>query len=265
MPNDGFVYVMHNCEHRQPSVKIGLSRGPVERRAKTLDSTGSPGKFIPLFSVYVSDCGLVESLVHERLAEFRTRPEREFFRVSPDRAIHALIELSSPYLLAPLMSGTEEPQVEVLSTLLKRYEGLLDKYLTSVTVGPYETTVVLTCAFKRFLVFGDLSLERTDLNIITDFSKGSAPLFEPAFLDDAVKTFLGLDPYTYIMTTPLFGDDDARLIARVLEGRRDMCGDWDNNATATKVIELLAADVRRGARDRNALIHKYTRLPEAIE
>lgn len=247
----GHVYVLHNCEHRQPMVKLGRTTGDVRSRAKQIDKTGSPGPFTVLFSVYVSDCRLVENLLHDRLKDFRIRNRREFFRVHPDLAIRALLEVAQSYVL----DESRGLSVDILPTLLQRYRGLLDATLQKAEIGPYEGTVVLTCTFQAQFDLADLRIERSDMNIIRSADESDV-LFRPGEVSDAVQNFLNLDPYTYIMTTPLFADSEATLIADILEGRRDRYGTFDEDHTAQEIVQRLARDVETGVRDR-ALLREY--------
>lgn len=233
-------------------VKLGRTTGDVRSRAKQIDKTGSPGPFTVLFSVYVSDCHLVENLVHNRLEDFRIRDRREFFRVHPDLAIRALLEVAQSYLLEESHGLT----VDILPTLLQRYRGLLDATLQKAEIGPYEGTVVLTCTFQVQFNLAELRIERSDLNVIRS-ADDSDVLFRPGEVIEAVQNFLDLDPYTYIMTTPLFADFGATLIAEILEGRRDRYGAFDDDRTSQDIVQRLAADVETGVRDRARLREYY--------
>ena len=55
-----------------------------------------PGDFILVFQQEVTDCGLVERLVHEWLSEHRL-PNKEFFKVPVGIAIRVLIDASEQF------------------------------------------------------------------------------------------------------------------------------------------------------------------------
>jgi hypothetical protein len=91
----GHVYILVNSSFPD-LVKIGrTTKDPVER-ARELRVTGVPTPFIVAYSVLVSDCCSLESLMHEELAEFRLSNDREFFKVDPKIAINLLVQKSQP-------------------------------------------------------------------------------------------------------------------------------------------------------------------------
>src|SRR5260370_29156097 len=87
----GEVYVLHNCGLQEGLVKIGLTDRTARIRAAELRTTGVPRKFLVLYSQRVSNAREVEKRLHERFAEYRYSDDREFFFISPNRAIKALI------------------------------------------------------------------------------------------------------------------------------------------------------------------------------
>lgn len=91
----GHVYVLVNSSFPD-LVKIGRTIKDPAERARELRLTGVPTPFVVAYSVLVSDCYSLESLIHEELAEFRLSNDREFFKVDPKIAINLLIERSRP-------------------------------------------------------------------------------------------------------------------------------------------------------------------------
>src|SRR6185312_6931432 len=67
-----------------------------------LRTTGVPTKFLVVYDELVSDCGLVESKMHARFANFREVGDREFFRMPVKLAVRPLREEAAPYLLPEL-------------------------------------------------------------------------------------------------------------------------------------------------------------------
>lgn len=248
MGDDGYVYVLHNCEHRQPTVKIGRTTKSVPIRAKELDSTGSPGAFTALFSVRVTNCRIVERLVMQHLSEYRLRERREFFRVAPDLAIRTLLDASAPYLIDPVI---RERQFDVLPPLLAQYEGLLDPALTSAVIEVREDTVVLTCAFRRSPPTVEETIERTDLSIL----RGGPYEFDPADLEGAMDEFLSLDPFDYIRTTPLFAEREARLID-LLGATGEEEGPALMEDELSELVRELADEIRRGTADVDEVLRR---------
>lgn len=86
----GCVYILSNSSLRDGLLKVGKTTGPAENRARSLRATGVPTHFTVEHSVQVADCGLVETLVHRRLAQYRHAPDREFFEAPLALAISVL-------------------------------------------------------------------------------------------------------------------------------------------------------------------------------
>lgn len=81
----GYVYIMVNAS--MPGlVKIGKTTKLPEQRAAQLHRTGVPFPFIVAHFVRVSDCGVVERLIHDRLKRHRVYNRREFFKVPLEEA-----------------------------------------------------------------------------------------------------------------------------------------------------------------------------------
>jgi hypothetical protein len=88
----GYLYLLVN--RSMPGlVKIGkTTREPGERMRELGGVTGVPTPFELVFKVFVDDCSAAERLVHERLERHRVSTRREFFDVSTDEAIHAMVD-----------------------------------------------------------------------------------------------------------------------------------------------------------------------------
>ena len=105
MPKTGFIYVLRN-DSMPGLVKIGQTTRSAEHRAFEISQgTGVPSEFVVVFQIEVTDCELVEQLVHERLKEFRANERREFFKVTVEAAINAIQEVLKE---CQLVSGDEE-------------------------------------------------------------------------------------------------------------------------------------------------------------
>lgn len=77
----GCIYVMRCAAHPADVFKIGLTRRNASERADELSAgTGSPDKFLVVQSWDVGDCVRSESLIHERLDNYRLTSQREFFK-----------------------------------------------------------------------------------------------------------------------------------------------------------------------------------------
>lgn len=70
-------------------VKIGRTTN-LERRIRELDNTSIPLPFECVYACAVENAEDVEALIHDGFLDHRTRTNREFFEISPDRAISIL-------------------------------------------------------------------------------------------------------------------------------------------------------------------------------
>ncbi|MFJ4254115.1 GIY-YIG nuclease family protein [Microbacterium sp. NPDC090003] len=202
----GAVYVLHNCS-MAGLVKIGMTTGTAEDRAKQLYTTGVPAPFVVLFSQPSRDPLKLERAVHEALAEFRDNTGREFFRVTPRRAIETIIAEAADDV--PLMHPTAERDITVL--LRTRWGSALSQDLTHARLKHTAFGTTLIADFKNSL---GSRLSKTDLEIIWD---DDAPFFAADMsVDEAAERFTELDAVTLLMTTdlldPAVGEaiDDAR-------------------------------------------------------
>ena len=82
------VYVLIN-EAMPGYVKIGRTTN-LEQRIRSLDMTGVPLPFECFHACTVRDSLFVERQLHSTFADSRVRINREFFEISPDRAVAAL-------------------------------------------------------------------------------------------------------------------------------------------------------------------------------
>jgi hypothetical protein len=70
-------------------VKIGRTTN-LEQRIRSLDTTGVPLPFECFYACTVRDSVFVERNLHDAFLDHRVRSSREFFEISPDRAVAAL-------------------------------------------------------------------------------------------------------------------------------------------------------------------------------
>ncbi|GLZ81625.1 hypothetical protein Afil01_64320 [Actinorhabdospora filicis] len=86
----GYVYVLSNPSFMGNPLKIGFTERPyVESRLREL-STAVPEDFVVEFQARASNVKAVERAVHERLADARVRPGREYFDVTVEEAVKAV-------------------------------------------------------------------------------------------------------------------------------------------------------------------------------
>jgi hypothetical protein len=82
------VYVMVN-EAMAGIIKIGRT-SDIEQRIRSLDSTALPLPFECHYAALVENAADIERILHSLFSEYRIRPNREFFRLSPEKVVTAL-------------------------------------------------------------------------------------------------------------------------------------------------------------------------------
>jgi hypothetical protein len=161
MGNPGEVYILHNCGLREGLLKIGLTTRTAEIRAKELTTTGVPQNFLVLFSQHVSNVDAVEDRLHARFAEYRYNDSREFFFISPTRAISALLEEAE--VIVRQFPKDRECE-EVLPSLIKMYGSFLDPSLKAAVIETgCEVPTSLVCSMSRG---GDEVVLRRDMDFM---------------------------------------------------------------------------------------------------
>lgn len=98
MKEAGYVYILTNPSFKEDWVKIGKSSRPVDIRSKELDNTAVPLPFEIYATLKTCKYEQVEKLIHktiDRLTDLRIRQNREFFNVSPAKALDILKDIST--------------------------------------------------------------------------------------------------------------------------------------------------------------------------
>lgn len=94
----GFVYILTNNSFREDWVKIGKTSRPVDVRTRDLDNTAVPLPFDIFATMKTVKYNEVERLIHktiDRLSDFRVRPNREFFKIDPFKALDIFRDIAS--------------------------------------------------------------------------------------------------------------------------------------------------------------------------
>lgn len=92
----GYIYILSNPA--MPGLlKIGFTEISVRDRMIQLNTTGVPIPFELVHSVEVDHPQKVEAIIHKSLQEFRLGKNREFFRVSHEKAIAITEKKAEPY------------------------------------------------------------------------------------------------------------------------------------------------------------------------
>jgi len=89
----GYVYILTNPSFREDWVKIGNSSREVDVRSKELDNTAVPLPFEIFATLKTSKYKEVEKNLHKiftDLADARIRKGREFFNITPEKALNYL-------------------------------------------------------------------------------------------------------------------------------------------------------------------------------
>jgi len=82
------IYILIN-EAMPGYVKIGKTNN-LEQRIRSLDNTSVPLPFECFYACTVKDSAFVEQQLHDAFLDHRVRTSREFFEISPERAVAAL-------------------------------------------------------------------------------------------------------------------------------------------------------------------------------
>lgn len=92
----GFVYILTNPSYKDNIIKIGFTIN-LKNRLAQLDKTGVPTPFDPYMTVETSKYKELEKVIHhelDKLTDFRTRENREFFEIDPVDAADLLKNLA---------------------------------------------------------------------------------------------------------------------------------------------------------------------------
>jgi len=169
MPKSGFIYVLRN-DLMPGLVKIGQTTRSAEHCASEISGgTGVPDEFVVAFQIEVTDCELVEQLVHEKLSAFRVNEKREFFKLSVEDAIEAVQEVAKKCQLASddeAVVGETLPDglTKLMRACLKNDVGLVTSLLARGadpnTATEDGVTALMMAAARGYGKIADLLLER---------------------------------------------------------------------------------------------------------
>lgn len=117
----GFVYILTNPSYKDNIIKIGYTTN-LKKRLAQLDKTGVPTPFEPYITVETSKYQLLENVIHrelDKLTDFRTRDNREFFEIDPIDAADLLKNL------ARLLDDAEIIEYGNISSVEEKGEGTI--------------------------------------------------------------------------------------------------------------------------------------------
>jgi hypothetical protein len=108
---DQIVYILIN-EAMPGYVKIGKTSG-LEQRVRDLSrASGVPLPFEVFYAAKVRDMNEAEKLIHDAFGDTRVAPNREFFKIAPERVVAAL-KLAQIENVTPQSDFVDSPEEQV--------------------------------------------------------------------------------------------------------------------------------------------------------
>lgn len=93
----GYVYILTNPSFKEDWVKIGKTSRSVEERVNDLDNTAVPLPFQIYATIQTAKYNEVEKIVHKMMDKLnehlRVRKNREFFNVTPEKALSIFYDI----------------------------------------------------------------------------------------------------------------------------------------------------------------------------
>ncbi len=116
LPRAGYVYILTNPALPANYLKIGkTTRDPYVRAGEISRHTGVPVEYQVAFSLWTSDCHLLEKEIHGYLANERINRNREFFAIPLCDAIDIL------NMLAKELDPPEEEDLAYIALAFSTY------------------------------------------------------------------------------------------------------------------------------------------------
>jgi hypothetical protein len=105
---NGWIYILSNPSMPQNLIKIGMTARNPEVRVKELSAkTAVPQSFQIIFQKEVAECDRVEKLIHSKLDKYRYQPNKEFFKIPPEKLLPILEEFCSKFPPKDIPSALE--------------------------------------------------------------------------------------------------------------------------------------------------------------
>lgn len=142
MKEAGYVYILTNPSFKEDWVKIGKSSRPVDIRSKELDNTAVPLPFEIYATLKTVKYEQVEKLIHktiDRLTDLRIRQNREFFNVSPAKALEILKDISTTLDDAEINEFHKKDEIGSASFMLSGKKG--DDVVFSENIAVRESII----------------------------------------------------------------------------------------------------------------------------
>lgn len=111
----GTVYILTNEWFKDDCVKIGMSSQEADVRASGLYTTGVPVSFEVYAELKTEKFELAEKMIHNMLEPlgYRINPQREFFQLTPDKALGVLLGAAQAFEDAEVFKYEDGEAVQV--------------------------------------------------------------------------------------------------------------------------------------------------------
>lgn len=132
------VYVLIN-EAMPGYVKIGRTTN-LEQRIRSLDTTSVPLPFECFYACTVERADFVERQLHDAFLDYRIRSSREFFQLSPDRAVSAL-KLAEIENITPKRDFVESKEDQQALNEARTRRAVFNFKMASIPIGSELTYI----------------------------------------------------------------------------------------------------------------------------
>ena len=126
------IYILIN-EAMPGYVKIGRTND-LERRIRELDNTSVPLPFECFYACTVKDAQFAERQLHDAFLDHRVRSSREFFEISPERAVAAL-KLAEIENVTPKKDFVETPEDQQALNQARKKRSIFNFSMVDIPVG----------------------------------------------------------------------------------------------------------------------------------
>ena len=114
-------------------VKIGRTND-LERRIREMDNTSVPLPFECFYACIVRDAQFAERQLHDAFLDHRVRSSREFFEISPERAVAAL-KLAEIENVTPKKDFVETPEDQQALNQARKKRSIFNFAMVNIPVG----------------------------------------------------------------------------------------------------------------------------------
>ena len=114
-------------------VKIGRTND-LERRIREMDNTSVPLPFECFYACIVRDAQFAERQLHDAFLDHRVRSSREFFEISPERAVAAL-KLAEIENVTPKKDFVETPEDQQALNQARKKRSIFNFSMVDILVG----------------------------------------------------------------------------------------------------------------------------------